>query len=218
MKVATKQVKANAELLPVAKAAKVDHPAPTQGSVIDLADGKAQGYGIAQSIIGIVTGQANDLMRYVRRLAMITAEGRDVCRKELALHVRQMGDIVKATSPTGKIGEADPIFKGAKSSAIVRLSEFGKVIKALDAGMDLQFKVDPQTKNPLVDSGGLWVTDMKFHECVARARVTLGSQAQGRGRPAKPFIDRLKDLVEKYAHGQKDLHDGEELLRTMIQR
>ena len=188
---------------------------PEQGAVV--IDGKAQGYGIAHSIIALVQGHANDMMRYVVRLAMTTPEGRDVCRKELALHVRQMGDIVKSTSPTGKVGEADPVFKGAKSSATTRLSEYGKIIQALDAGLDLEFKRDPQTGTLLVNTAGLWVTDMRFHEVVSRARLVLGSDAKGRGRPAKPFIDRLKALVEEYAKGPEDIKAGEELLHAMYQ-
>jgi hypothetical protein len=180
-----------------------------------LGDGEAAGFALAQSVIGVAREHGNTWNYYVAKLIAASDNTRVAFIKNISKHVREIAGHVKATSETGKIADADPVFRGAGTSARTRLSEFVQITKALQAGMDVPVKRNEQGI-PVLNTRGDMQVDIPYTAVVGLARATLGSQAQGRGRPAKPFIDKLKAYVKQNAETLDDIKAGVELLATML--
>jgi hypothetical protein len=170
---------------------------------------EAVGYAFAQSVIATAIGHANVWNRFVGRLIEMPTAAREAARKELRKHVSQMGAHVK-------VNEDNPAYKGAKASAVVRLSQITKISQALDAGLAVEVKRNPDNGVPLRDAGGVLQPVNPFHFIVGEARALLGSDAKGRGRPAKPFIEKLAKLIEDTDPSADDLAKAAEVLAQML--
>jgi hypothetical protein len=161
-------------------------------------DGEAAGYALAESAIGFVKNQAADLVRIVARLSVGSVETRAAFMKYLGQHTRQMQAHVKTTEGTPE----NEMYKKASASARTRVSEMTTIAKAMNGGYELAVKRDDTTGVPLVSANGQHIPVLNFHYIVAECRVFLQSDAAGKvGRPAKPFLDKLKAFMLKETEG-----------------
>ena len=133
----------------------------------------ASGVALANQAITEARHQGSAWGRMYVSMLALEAEGRKAFRVTIAQHQKQMQTHVNATKTDG--GEVNPVYEGAKRSAMVRLSELTTISKALDTGVEFD---------------NTW----PFHTAVAHARVALRSQSAGskRGRKATPWMDKVK--------------------------
>lgn len=177
------------------EAARPDQRTKTNGL---SSDGEAAGYALAESAIGLVKNQARELVNVVARLAEGSVDTRACFMKYLGKHQREMNAHVKEQEGTPD----HSIYRKSSASARTRLSELTTIAKALNGGYVLEIRRDDSTNHPLVSAGGHWIPVLNFHHIVAEARVFLNSDAAGRGRPATPFLDKLKALCAKETEGK----------------
>lgn len=149
-----------------------------------------RGEALAETAIHEARGQANAWARIYHDMLKLTAEGRTGFRKITAKHAKEMREHVKAG------GDTDAL-KRTRNSALVRLSELNTISKA-------------------IDNGAVFDKEWPFHYAVGHARASLESdgKADKRGRPAKPWLDKLKEFVAKNVP-VTELHTAAELLETM---
>jgi hypothetical protein len=193
--------------------------APDQRTTMPDTDGEAKGWALAESVIAQCKEHGQTWLFYVAKLAKSSVDTRNAFLKHINKHVRDMGLHVKATSATGDIKDADPVFRGAKSSAIVRMSEFTKIVKALNAGYMPSLKMDENKQDvPFVNPRGDWVIAIPFATVVAEARLFLNSDAaSGKGRPKKPFLDKLKKFLEDNCEEMEQYKAAYEFIGARIQ-
>ena len=149
------------------------------------------GEALATLLIDHVQEQAGKLRLYVQSLTELDANGRSGFIDTLTVHIRQMKAHVAATSPDGKYKNGDPIYRMACSSAIVRLSEFTQIARALN----MEFVID---------------LSQNYHTIIAQARKWIEEHTgkkETRGRPKTHAI--VKAL--KYIHSQIEnaIDDGD---------
>lgn len=151
---------------------------------------KQRGEALAELAINEARGQANAWHRIYVDLLKLTAEGRSGFRTITAKHAKEMRAHVKANND-------DPVYKKARASALVRLSELNTISKALDSGL----KMEESWPIPFA---------------VGHARTHLDGEGKGdnRGRPTKPWLDKLKEFVSKNVP-KEELDKAAELLETM---
>lgn len=155
----------------------------------------AKGKALADMAIAEARHQGTIWKRFYVDLIGLEPEGRKAFRSEINKHTRAMTEYVKANSEDPK--NPNPVYAGARRSAITRLSELSTISNALDTGVEM----DPE-----------W----PFHFAVSNAREALRSQgtASKRGRPSKPWLDKLKDFVIKNVPPE-EMDKAEELIATM---
>ena len=130
-----------------------------------------RGEALAELAINEARHQGGAWTRFYRDMLALTVEGRAGFRKVIAKHRKEVTAHVKAAD------DATP-FKRASASALTRLSELTSISKALDVGVEFE-------------------KEWPFHYAVGYARTALGSEAKGRGRPQKPWMDKLKEFLNK---------------------
>lgn len=153
---------------------------------------KQRGEALAELAINEARGQANAWKRIYVDLLALTAEGRAGFRTITAKHAKEMREHVKANNEASE-------YKKARASALVRLSELNTISKALDVG-------------------AVFNKEWPFHFAVGHARTALDGEGKGdnRGRPAKPWADKLKQFISKNVPGDQ-LDAAVELVETMAQ-
>jgi hypothetical protein len=186
--------KGNAELSAIGKAigrsplGEVDQRTLT---AVTNTDGEAAGYALAQSAIAKAKGTG--WLWFVSRLWMAAPNTREAFVKYIAKENREAGKHIKDKEGTHE----HTLFRKARASAFTRLSELTQIAKAMNAGYDLPVKRDDSTQLPLTDSHGQQIPRDPFYTIVAECRMFNNSQAQGRGRPAKPFLEKLVAFLER---------------------
>lgn len=180
---------------------------------------QAQGFALGQSVIAYVKAHSGEWTRFVGRLIELSPEARKEFRKELNKWVKGLTEAVKASAPDGNVKNGDPVYRGTKASAIVRVSELTTISKALDAGLELAIKrnemgVPVRTASHIVGEEGYLQPVDSFHAIVAQARVLLASNATGRGRPAKVFPDKVKKLALDHKWSGTPEENAAELVRA----
>jgi hypothetical protein len=155
----------------------------------------AKGKALADMVIAEARHQGTIWHRFYKDLIGLEAEGRKAFRSEINKHTRAMTEHVKANSDDPK--NTNPVWAGARRSAITRLSELTTISNALDTGVEME-------------------ESWPFHFAVAHAREVLRSQGVGskKGRPAKPWLDKLKDFISKNVPPE-EMDKAEELIQTM---
>lgn len=155
------------------------HAIARRQSVENAPGYQAKGKALADLVIAEARTQAGAWKRYYRSLLELESEGRKAFRSALNAHMKAMQGHVVANSPNGK-DDLDIVFAGAKRSAAVRLSQFNTISRALDLGVEMD-------------------KDWPIDYAVSFAREFLRSQSAGdkRGRPAKPWLDKVKEFLSK---------------------
>lgn len=193
----TFQAAGNTELTPelqAAAAAMVKHVQANPMGIpkeVQLAETQ-RGEALAETAIKEARGQATAWLRIYHDMLKLTAEGRTGFRKITAKHAKDMREHVKAAND-------DPSYDKARRSALTRLSELNTISKA-------------------IDNGGVFDKDWPFHYAVGYARTVMDSEgkADKRGRPAKPWMDKLKDFIAKNVP-KGELDKAAELIETIAQ-
>lgn len=177
---------------------------------------KAIGFALAQSVIAYARGHSGEWLRFVGRLIDMSTEARKEFRVELARHVRAMGEHVKATSKTGDVKDADPVYRKAKASATVRLSQLTQISRALDGGMVVACRVNPENGQYVRDGHDVLQPVEPFDTIYGQAQVALNSKASGRGRPTLDFVSKFKKWLATQNAGMEEWQAGDAFLRIAI--
>lgn len=168
----------------------------------------AQGFALAQTMIGIVISQAQNLARCVFTAFDLDPRAREEAVKELkawqknlTITARENGNLTKAGFESKDLG-------AVSRSAAVRVSEFTTICNAMNAGM---------TRETLSKMTGVSdYENVSFHVIVQTARKHLAATANASariGRPADPFEVKLaKWLASQKVEG----HDAEVKERAVL--
>lgn len=138
---------------------------------------KAKGAALAELAINEARGQSSAWGRIYVSMLELESEGRAAFRSAIAAHQKAMQAHVNAN----KIEDQEnPVYATAKRSAMTRLSELTTITKALDAGVEMD-------------------KSWPFHFAVGHARTALRAEGKGskRGRPAKAWMDKVKEFLTK---------------------
>ena len=150
------------------------------------------GEALATLLIDHVQEQAGKLRMYVQSLSELDKEGRAGFMACIRAHINAQKEWVKSTSPDNSVKTADPVFKMAHSSSIVRLSEFTKLAQAMDIG---------------------WVPDLtqNYHALIAMARKAIedhSGKKETRGRPKTHQVVKMLKALHKAKEEALDDEDA----------
>ena len=164
-----------------------------ENSTLSAPGAIAQGYALAQSAIAEIIGQHGAMNRYVGRLVELSTEARASFMKEINKHLKDMREHVQARADTPEHVR----YKKIAATARTKFSELLAIVKALDAGYVVSMHVNPDNGVFLRDARGILQPLDPFTTIVADARIYLESQGakDGRGRKAKPWLDKLKAFI-----------------------
>ena len=153
---------------------------------------QAQGYAVAQSFIAELIGMGHTFNRYVGRLIELSTEAREFFLKELNKHVKDMRAHIP---PEGH--EEHIRYKKAAATANQQVTNMAAIVKALNAGWACECKLAQDSHIYLRNGAGDLQPLNPYTTNVADARLYLGAMGakDGRGRPAKPWLDKLKSFI-----------------------
>ena len=151
---------------------------------------EAQGWAVAQTVIAEAKGIGNIWLRHVAKLYDLSTQARESFGKFLRQHIKQMGEHVKAQ-------EGNPehdLYMKAHRSARTQLSNLLVIARAMNAGYQPEVETDAGVivRRP-VDNSVIIV--QPFYTVLAEAKTFTESDAKGRGRPAKPWLDKLMQFI-----------------------
>lgn len=173
---------------------------------------EAQAFALVQSCIAIAKSEGNQWLRIVSKLADMETAGRKAFRAGLDAHKKEMSEHVKASGD-------DPVFTGAKSSAIVRFSQLKTVSRAMDAGWQPEAKLDDMGKVARHPADNSLILVDGFYACWAQAHTHLKSQGTSdtRGRPAKTFTEKLAKFLKDNKASDGDLAEALVMLEVFAE-
>lgn len=148
---------------------------------------EAQGFALAQTMIGGIKSYAMDLKRCVQTAFTLDAKAREYAAKGLKEFVKAAKEAAASTKPHEGI-DAKSWGKIA-NTATVRASQFNTILKAMNAGMNLG-----------VVGNMLHIQDPEscsFDTIYKVAKDYNESSASGKGRPADSFQTRLAKWLAK---------------------
>jgi hypothetical protein len=153
----------------------------------------AQGYALAQTVIATIRTQGDTWVNYVAKLCTFGNEALDAFVAELQKHRTEMQKHVDER----KGSEDYEVYRKAKASAIVQMSNLKTIARAMNAGWSPAIRTDEQGKNLKNAHGDPKLAD-PFYTIIAQARVFLSSTASlNTRRPAKPFVEKVAALAER---------------------
>lgn len=150
---------------------------------------EAQGWAVCQSVIAEAQGIGNVWLRHVAKLYDLSTQARESFGKYLRQHIKQMGEHVKAQ-------EGNPeheLYSKAHKSARTQLSNLLVIARAMNAGYQPEVKAEDGRISRT--QAGYVIIIQPFYTVLAEAKVFTESDAKGRGRPAKPWLDKLKKFI-----------------------
>lgn len=150
---------------------------------------EAQGWAVCQSVIADAKGVGNIWLRHVAKLYDLSTQARESFGKYLRQHIKQMGEHVKAQ-------EGNPehaLYQKAHRSARTQLSNLLVIARAMNAGYQPEVKVEDT--RIVRDVQGNVIIVQPFYTVLAEAKVFVESDAKGRGRPAKPWLEKVKKFI-----------------------
>jgi hypothetical protein len=150
---------------------------------------EAQGWAVAQTVIAEAKGIGNIWLRHVAKLYDLSTQARESFGKYLREHIKQMGEHVKAQE--GKPDHA--LYQKAHKSDRTQLSNLLTIARAMNAGYQPEVKVEDT--RVVRDVQGNVLIVQPFYTVLAEAKVFVESDAKGRGRPAKPWLEKLKKFI-----------------------
>ena len=153
---------------------------------------QAQGFALAQSVVAYTQAHSHEWKRFVAKLIELSTAAREEFRKELRRVDKGYVAACKAANGADTIKDAHPVYKGARSSALVRMSQLTTISKALDAGMVVTCKRNPDNDVELRDAGGFLQPVESFDAIYGFAKVFTKTEGKGPGRPVKPLVERIK--------------------------
>ena len=138
---------------------------------------QAKGKALAELAINEARGQGSTWGRIYVSMLELESEGRKAFRSTIAAHQKAMQAHVTANKIDDK---ENPVYATAKRSAMTRLSELTTITKALDVGVEFD-------------------KSWPFHTAVGHARTALRAEGKGSkaGRPAKAWLDKVKEYLTK---------------------
>jgi hypothetical protein len=152
---------------------------------------------LAIRFMDCVKEQSGTLRRFLSNIADGDAHYRKGFRVTLVRRLKDMRAYVKAVKGTPD----EAIYSASLRSAGVRVSEAVTFSKAVDAG----FSPD---------------MNQNYHALIAQSRVYL-TKGEGvgptrrKGRPATPFLDKLKKFLTENAKTTEQLHQAAEFAETL---
>lgn len=167
---------------------------------------KASGEAIADELIRTEAAHGARLMVYLTRLAQLSQAGRTGFRvtiKDRLDAERSNLQMLKGNPKQGIPEDPDYAIRAREvRSMTTRVSELVTFSKAVDQGF-----------GPDNYAGA------DFYRTIALARAYLTGDSAGptqkRGRPATPFLDKLKKFLSENAETDKDLNDAAKLAANM---
>jgi hypothetical protein len=167
---------------------------------------EAQAFALVQSCIAIAISHGTEWLRIVAKLCDMETAGRAAFRKGLDAHKKLMGEHVKAS-------DDNPVYVGAKSSAIVRFSQLKTISRAMDAGFQPACKEDGGKVVRRAADNSLVLID-GFYAIYGQARAHLASQGASdtRGRKEKTFTEKLSDFIKREGPSDGELAEAEALV------
>lgn len=162
------------------------------------------GYWFAESISHELNASFKGWLPYIAKAWVMTPAARKAAVNRLASIVKEIRDHAKA-QPEGI--DRERATKTA-NSAVVMLSNFRTILKAFNAGMDLEIRKD-EMGNILHDKNNQVIPVNPMTAIIAEARVFVlthaadGKEKGERGRPAKAWLDALKGLVARRDESDK---------------
>jgi hypothetical protein len=147
----------------------------------------AQGFALASSFFGVIKAHQMDLGRFVRDAWPLSVEARAYALKTLGEFVKQARENAKLSQPAAGI---DPKAWGRIArTASTRVSQFGAILRAMNAGMNHQtlcefYKIeDPE--------------HLTFDSVLEVARGLNASSGSNAGRKPDAFLMRLAKWMNR---------------------
>lgn len=175
---------------------------------------EAAGYQLAQSVIAEQQGQRGIWLKYAAKLIPLTVAARVSFMGALASHIKDVKAHAKAAEERN-----DPeasAYQKAAASAVQQLSNMRTVARALNAGFIIPVKTDGF--GALYNAVGDMIPVNPFDWTLANARLYLETHAADgkakKGRPAKPFLDKLKKFMEDNAQTAEEVKAAKEFIDT----
>lgn len=182
---------------------------------------EARGYELAASMLQEHQAQRNIWLRYVAKLIPLNVTARGAFMAFINRHVKDMQAHVKV-----KMAEQDPehgIYAKTARSAVTMLTNMRTIAKAMNAGFVVPVHMDGMT--PRHDSRGDLMPVNPFDWTLTQARAYLethaadGTAKAKRGRPATPFLDKLKKFMDDNAGDDAaKLKQAFEFIEARVQR
>ena len=176
---------------------------------------EAAGYQLAQSVIAEQQAQRGIWLKYAAKLIPLTVAARVSFMGALASHIKDVKAHAKAAEERN-----DPeasAYQKAAASAVQQLSNIRTVARALNAGFIIPVKTDG-TGHPIHNAQGDLIPVNPFDWTLANARLYLETHAADgkakKGRPAKPFLDKLKKFMEDNAQTAEEVKAAKEFIDT----
>lgn len=150
----------------------------------------AQGESLALSFFGVVKAHQADYGRFITTAWNLSTEARDYAKKRIDAMVRQARENAQSVR-AGVDGLTKQQWASIASTATVRASQFGRILRAMNGGMTAQTVME--TLN--VES----VEHLSFDTILGVAKKYAESEAAagGRGRPRVDFLHKLARFVTR---------------------
>lgn len=168
---------------------------------------EAQAFALVQSCIAIAISHGTEWLRIVAKLCDMETAGRAAFRKGLEQHKKDMQAHVKDSGD-------NPVFKGAKSSAITRFSQLKTISRAMDAGFQPACKEDGGKVVRRAADNSLILID-GFYAIWAQSSAHLKAQGMGDNRGKKPstFAEKLSAFIKREGPSDGELQEAVTVVR-----
>ena len=185
----------------------------TENATLAAPGAEAQGYALAQTVIAEVVQQHGAFNRYVGRLIELSTEARAAFMKEINRHTKEITQHAEAKKGT----DEEARYKKIAATAKTKFAMMVAVVKALNAGFTIECRTNPDNGVHLRDARGILQPVNPYTTIVADARMYLEAAGQkGKGRPVKPWLDKLKDFIlNNQPEFAKAPDDAVELVKTL---